>query len=131
MVRVWQARVIAACARKRPRQARSLWRRPETCLEKHLAHGSRRNADAETLEFAFPPGVVIAFRRLARALGGGARVPEYALSGRHVDGQRTHDRRRFKRPGGGHGANETPPGARWRLAHSVTTSRMFQCLSIG
>ncbi len=75
---------------------------------------------AENLEFAFPPEVVIRFREVARALGGVARVPEYALSGRHVDRQRTHDPRGFKRQGGGHGANEAPPGARCRLAHSVT-----------
>src|SRR6266498_63526 len=36
---------------------RSLWRRLETCLEQHLAHGSRRNRDPETLELADDPFV--------------------------------------------------------------------------
>ncbi len=90
------------------------------CLEKHLAHGSRRDADAENLEFAFPGEVVMRFREACAAARGVARVPEYALSGRHVDRQRTRDPRGFKRQGGGHGANETAPGARCRLAHSVT-----------
>src|SRR5216683_3854714 len=31
---------------------RSLRRRPETCPEQHLAHGRRRNGDAEPLELA-------------------------------------------------------------------------------
>src|SRR6266511_4438677 len=36
---------------------RSLWRWLETCLEQHLAHGSRRNRDPETLELADDPFV--------------------------------------------------------------------------
>src|SRR6188474_2957923 len=36
---------------------RSLWRRLETCLEQHLAHGGRRNRDPETLELADDPFV--------------------------------------------------------------------------
>src|SRR2546430_3110200 len=38
-----------------PPRMRSLWRRPETSLEQHLAHGRRRNRDAETVEFADDP----------------------------------------------------------------------------
>src|SRR6266545_828383 len=34
-----------------------LWRRLVSCLEQHLAHGSRRNRDPETLELADDPFV--------------------------------------------------------------------------
>src|SRR6266705_3866046 len=36
---------------------RSLWRRLDSCLEQHLAHGGRRNRDPETLELADDPFV--------------------------------------------------------------------------
>src|SRR6266540_3251236 len=38
-----------------PRRVRSLWRRLQTCLEQHLAHGNRRNRNTETLELADDP----------------------------------------------------------------------------
>jgi hypothetical protein len=56
--------------------------------------------------------------RLARTLRGAARGPGIRIVRAHVDRQRTHDPRGFKRQGGGHGANETPPAARCRLARS-------------
>src|SRR6266496_4939785 len=34
-----------------------LWRRLDSCLEQHLAHGSRRNRDPETLKLADDPFV--------------------------------------------------------------------------
>src|SRR5436190_22762654 len=40
-----------------PRRLRSLWRRLETCLEQHLAHGGRRHGNAETFELADDPFV--------------------------------------------------------------------------
>src|SRR5439155_55547 len=36
---------------------RSLWRRLDSCLEQHLAHGGRRNRDPETVELADDPFV--------------------------------------------------------------------------
>src|SRR6266542_6111987 len=48
----------ARCLRSQegsPRRMRSLWRRLEARLEQHLAHGGRRNRDAEALEFANDP----------------------------------------------------------------------------
>ena len=48
-----------------PRRTRSLRRRLETCLEQHLAHGRRRDRDAETLELADDP-LVSPVRVLAR-----------------------------------------------------------------
>jgi hypothetical protein len=58
--------------------------------------------------------------RTPRSLSVLVAPPEYALCERQLGRQRTHDRGGFKRQGGGHGAIETPPGARCHLAHSVT-----------
>jgi hypothetical protein len=67
-----------------PRRARSLWRRLETCLEQHLAHGSSGNRDAETFDFAADPFV----------------SPVWVLAGETKDqfAERARERRSPERP---------------------------------